>query len=47
MDMSNLHRKIDSKADKNQTDAFNETTVLKFGVLGKNQILLAQDFETF
>jgi hypothetical protein len=45
--MGNLNRKIDSKADKNQTEALHETTELKIGVLDKNQVLLAQDFETF
>ena len=47
MDMGNLNRRIDSKADKNQTDSINETIDLKVGVLDKNQVLLAQDFDTF
>ena len=36
MDMSNLLKKIDSKADKNYTDGFNQTIELKVGVLDKN-----------
>lgn len=41
MDMGNIIRRIDSKADKNQTDNINENIDLKVGVLDKNQVLLA------
>jgi hypothetical protein len=46
-DMDVVNRKIDSKADKFQTDGVHETFDLKLGLLDKNQILLAKDFETF
>lgn len=47
IDVGSINRRIDSKADKNQTEEMNENIEVKVGVLDKNQILLAHDFETF